>query len=56
MTDRYFKNPYADYREPEPVKINKNYLKDLIKEYLGVILRNIKETDRGDLYVGNAGI
>ncbi|CAD7085535.1 unnamed protein product [Hermetia illucens] len=57
MDSRCFQNPYPDYGG-EGVNVDKQYILSLIKYYVNAILKNTKVNDdeRGDLYVGNAGI
>lgn len=52
---RYFNNPYEDYNG-QPVEVDKNYVRSLIKTYVKQIVENTQNGDsRGDLYVGDAG-
>uniref|UniRef100_A0A336MBR5 LanC-like protein 3 homolog n=1 Tax=Culicoides sonorensis TaxID=179676 RepID=A0A336MBR5_CULSO len=62
--DRYFKNPFEDYKEGDAAYLEKNEDKiiDLIRNYVEIILdkthplKNGGSNRRGDLYVGDAGI
>lgn len=55
MEQRYFNNPYEDYKG-QPVEVDENYVRNLIKTYVQQIVENTQRGDsRGDLYVGDAG-
>lgn len=59
MDQRYFDNPFEDYNGQE-VSIDKNRIRNLIRNYVADILKHTKderrsEDARGDLYVGDAG-
>lgn len=55
MEQRYFNNPYDDYKG-QPVEVDENYVRNLIKSYVKQIVENTRSGDsRGDLYVGDAG-
>lgn len=55
MEQRYFNNPYEDYKGQQ-VEIDENYVRNLIKTYVQQIVQNTQRGDsRGDLYVGDAG-
>lgn len=55
MNQRYFDNPYEDYKG-QPVDVDENYVRNLIKTYVQQIIENTQDGDsRGDLYVGDAG-
>lgn len=55
MEQRYFDNPYEDYKG-QPVEVDGNYVRSLIKTYVQQIVENTQRGDsRGDLYVGDAG-
>lgn len=58
MEQRYFENPYEDYREGN-VEVDKENVRKLIKVYVDEILTNTKHhrngDSRGDVYVGDAG-
>lgn len=55
MEQRYFNNPYEDYRG-QSVEVDGNYVRTLIKTYVQQIVENTQRGDsRGDLYVGDAG-
>ena len=52
---RYFDNPYDDYNG-QPVEVNENYVRNLIRAYVNQIAESTQSGDsRGDLYVGDAG-
>lgn len=56
MEQRYFNNPYEDYNG-QPVEVDENYVRNLIKTYVEKIIENTRRADsRGDLYVGDAGV
>lgn len=56
MDQRYFDNPYEDYKGEE-IHIDKNHIRNLIKNYVTDILKHTKDDrdPRVDLYVGDAG-
>lgn len=55
MEQRYFANPYEDYKG-QNVDVDTNYVRNLIKSYVKEIVDNTQRGDsRGDLYVGDAG-
>lgn len=55
MEQRYFTNTYEDYKG-QPVQVDENYVRNLIKSYVKQIVENTQKGDsRGDLYVGDAG-
>ncbi|XP_016952104.1 lanC-like protein 3 homolog [Drosophila biarmipes] len=63
MERRYLKNPFADFAggENTPFASDEEHIKNLICTYVDAILEhchpnNDEEDNRGDLYVGNAGI
>lgn len=52
---RYFTNPYDDYNG-QPIEVDENYVRNLIRSYVKQIVENTHRGDsRGDLYVGDAG-
>lgn len=52
---RHFTNPYDDYNG-QPVEVDENYVRNLIRNYVKQIVENTQGGDeRGDLYVGDAG-
>lgn len=62
-TDRYFKNPYRDYKDGDEAIFAENETKilELIKKYVELIIEKTHplrtgRNRRGDLYVGDAGI
>lgn len=58
MEQRFFENPYEDYNG-QNVVVNVDFVRELIKNYVKLILVNTKDgrnvDPRGDLYVGDAG-
>lgn len=55
MEQRYFNNPYEDYKG-QPVEVDEQFVRKLIKSYVAQIVENTQSGDsRGDLYVGDAG-
>lgn len=54
MEQRYFNNPYEDYKG-QPVEVDEKYVRNLIKSYVEQIVKNTPTDSRGDLYVGDAG-
>ncbi|XP_030244252.1 lanC-like protein 3 homolog isoform X2 [Drosophila navojoa] len=63
MERRYLKNPFADFAggENTPFATDEEHIKTLICTYVDAILEHChpnsdEEDNRGDLYVGNAGI
>lgn len=57
MEQKYFTNPYEDYRG-ENVEIDETKVKQLIQSYVDQILVNSESEggdSRGDLYVGDSG-
>lgn len=63
MERRYLKNPFADFSggENTPFATDEEHIKTLICTYVDAILEHChpnsdEEDNRGDLYVGNAGI
>lgn len=53
---RYLNNPYEDYNG-QPVVVDENYVRNLIRTYVKQIIENTQGGDsRGDLYVGDAGL
>lgn len=62
MERRYLKNPFADFAggENTPFASDEEHIKNLICTYVDAILEhchpNNDDDQRGDLYVGNAGI
>lgn len=55
MEQRYFTNTYEDHKG-QPVQVDENYVRNLIKSYVKQIVENTQKGDsRGDLYVGDAG-
>lgn len=62
-TDRYFKNPFRDYKDGDEAIFPENEAKilELIKKYVELIIEKTHplrtgRNRRGDLYVGDAGI
>ncbi|BFF96349.1 lanC-like protein 3 homolog [Drosophila madeirensis] len=58
MEIRYFNNPYPDFPRIGDFLLDEERVKDLISTYVKTILAECKPQveDRGDVYVGNAGI
>lgn len=59
MSDRHFNNPFISGTPLSPSIVNRVEVIDLIKDYVNQILTNApagSTEDRGDLYVGDAGI
>ncbi|XP_073828770.1 lanC-like protein 3 homolog [Musca autumnalis] len=63
MEKRYLENPFPDYvnKQTTPLNLDEEHVKNLICTYVDAILEHCRpgcddEDNRGDLYVGNAGI